>query len=60
MFWLGTASCVSLPLIGIFDEHMWPLPHGTSAVIFFACFGIYSVKLGNALYSNKNKYPAEE
>ena len=21
MFWLGTASCLSLPLIGIFDEH---------------------------------------
>jgi len=61
MFWLGTASCISLPLIGIFDEHMWPIPHGISAVIFFISFGIYSVKLGRALYANTDKYsPSEE
>jgi hypothetical membrane protein len=54
------ASMVALPLIGIFDEHMWPTLHGISAVVFFLCFGIYAVKLGNAIYENRDKYPQEE
>ena len=60
LLWLGTASCVSLPLIGIFDEHLWPLPHGLSAIVFFLTFGLYSVKLGRALYAHRDKYPDDE
>ena len=51
---------VALPLIGIFDEHMWSHIHGICAVIFFGCFGFYSFFLGRALYQNKDKFPASE
>ena len=50
LFNLGMISCVALPLIGVFDEHQWPIPHGISAVFFFVCFGIYCVQLGRYLY----------
>lgn len=60
MFWLGITSMVALPMIGIFDEHKWPLPHGISAVIFFLCFGVYSVMLGDSLNAHRNSFPADE
>lgn len=57
---LGTISCVALPLIGVFDEHQWGTIHGTCAVIFFGCFGIYCVLLGRYLSENKSRFnPAE-
>ncbi len=60
MFWLGFASMISLPMVGIFDEHQWPLPHGTSAVIFFITFGIYSVMLANSLNEHRAQFPQAE
>lgn len=57
---LGILSMFALPLIGIFDEHMWPKYHGASAVVFFSCFGFYSFFLGRCLYQNKDKFPASE
>ena len=50
----------SHPLIGIFDEHTRLLPHGVSAVEFFISFGIYLVKLGCAIRTNREKYPKDE
>jgi hypothetical membrane protein len=57
---IGLISCVALPLIGIFDEHKWPIPHGISAVTFFLLFGLYCIKLGRYLNQNKDKYPAKD
>ena len=57
---LGIASCVGLPMVGIFDEKAWGTLHGISAGIFFGCFGIYCYLLGHYLYNNKDKFPASE
>lgn len=57
---LGTASCVALPLIGVFDEHQWGTIHGICAVTFFGCFGIYCVMLAKHLTANKDKFNPSE
>jgi hypothetical protein len=60
MMYIGLASMVALPMVGIFDEHMWKTLHGISAGIFFGGFMIYARLLGNALYSVKDQFPADE
>ena len=60
MMYIGIASMVALPLIGIFDEKLWKTMHGVSASIFFGCFMIYSRLMGNALYETKSQFPVEE
>jgi len=57
---LGLVASLSLPLIGIFDMYKWNQPHKVCAVLFFGCFGFYCNLLANNLYSNKDKYPADE
>ena len=60
MFYIGLASMVALPMVGIFDEHMWKTLHGVSAGIFFGGFMIYARLLGNAIYEVRDQFPAEE
>lgn len=60
MFYIGLASLVALPMVGIFDEKLWPPEHGISAGIFFGGFMIYARMVGSALYSNILQYPADE
>lgn len=60
MMYIGIASMVALPMVGIFDEHMWKSLHGISAGIFFGGFMIYARLLGNAIYSVKEQFPADE
>ena len=50
----GLFSCLSLPMIGVFDEHKWKLPHGFFAVVFFLSFGVYAVILSKYLYNNRD------
>jgi hypothetical membrane protein len=57
---IGIISSVSLPMIGIFDMYKWMKPHGVFAVLFFLCFGAYSVMVSNAMAANISKYPADE
>ena len=56
----GLLSTVTLPLIGIFDEQRYTNIHGFCAGVYFLSFMIYGVILGQLLYSNRDKYPAEE
>ena len=60
MFYIGLASMVALPMVGIFDEKMWKTLHGISAGVFFGSFMVYARLVGVALYENKDKYPADE
>ncbi len=60
MFACGLITCVSLVLIGIFDEKMWSDLHNVIAVTFFVSFAAYAVSLGRSLYFNKEKYPVSE
>jgi len=60
LLFYGIFSIFSLPAIGLFDCHNWNKIHGTSAVIFFAFFGLYSYKLANYMSSNKDKFPTSE
>lgn len=57
---LGGLSCVTLPMIGVFDEHEFNPIHCTCAGIFFGSFGFYCILLGRALYQNKDKFPVDE
>eukprot|EP00347_Sterkiella_histriomuscorum_P021372 403334206 len=57
---LGILSCITLPLIGVFDEHEFNPIHCTCAGIFFGCFGFYCILLGRALYQNRDKFPQDE
>ena len=59
LYW-GLASSLSLPMIGVFDEHNWKLPHGFFAIVFFLSFGVYAVRLSGYLYSNRDKFPQSE
>jgi Frag1/DRAM/Sfk1 family len=60
MMYIGLASMVALPMVGIFDEHMWKTMHGISAGVFFGGFMIYARLLGNAIYEVRDQFPAEE
>ena len=60
MFYLGLAYAGATPMIGIFDENMWPQYHGVMAGIVFVCFMIYATMLASSLFANKDKFPAEE
>lgn len=57
---IGIASMVALPMVGIFDEHMWKTLHGLSAGVFFIGFMIYGRMLGNALYEVRAQFPQED
>jgi hypothetical membrane protein len=60
LMYTGAVSCVSLVLIGIFDEKMWSQVHNVVAFTFFLSFGAYAYMLGNLLYANRERYPKEE
>jgi len=60
MLYCGLVTCVSLVLIGIFDEKMWSDLHNVIAVTFFVSFAGYAIWLGRTLHANKNKYPEKE
>jgi hypothetical membrane protein len=60
MFYIGLASMVALPMVGIFDEKMWKTLHGISAGVFFGGFMIYARMLAVSMDANKSKYPADQ
>lgn len=47
---LALLACVSLPLIGVFDENKYLPIHLTCATTFFGSCGLYLILLGRALY----------
>lgn len=60
LYYIGVISMISLPMIGVFDMYKWSKYHGVFAVTFFLTFGVYSVLLGRAMYSAKDKFPESE
>ncbi len=60
LYWLGMASCLSLPLIGVFDEHDYKIVHGICAGIYFICMLIYSWNFARTLVKHKAVYPKED
>ena len=58
MMYIGIASMVALPMVGIFDEHNWGALHGTSAGIFFIGFMIYARMLAISLDNVKDQFDA--
>ena len=49
MLILGLVACVSLPLIGLFDEVNFGTMHGICAVVFFGSALIYEIWLTTEL-----------
>lgn len=54
---LALISCVSLPAIGFFDEHLYKTIHGVSAALFFGSTGFYAFIIGGVMAKNKDKFP---
>jgi len=59
MMYIGIASMIALPNVGIFDEHNWSTLHGISAGIFFIGFMIYARMLAISLDSVKDQFDAQ-
>ena len=60
LFYLGLTSCISLPLIGVFDCHNFRPFHYLFAGLFFLSAGIYSFSLANLMHINKSSFPPED
>ena len=60
MFYVGFTACFSMPLIGIFDEHMWRPVHYLCAITFFSTFGIYAIWIARTMFAHRESYPEEE
>ena len=58
MMYIGIASMVALPMVGIFDEGKKVL-HGVSAGIFFIGFMIYARMLACSLHNVKSQFDAQ-
>ena len=56
----GYVTCLSLPLIGVFDEHNYTPIHYMMAAFFFSAFGFYALNLGEVMYTNIDKFPKED
>jgi len=51
---LGTLSCISLPLIGIFDEVAFTTAHYSLALTFYSTCTIYALILTYIMHKHKN------
>lgn len=51
---------IAFPLIGYFDEHNYGLIHGIVSGIFFLGTVIYSNKLANLFWKNREHFPKEQ
>jgi len=58
MMYIGIASMVALPMVGIFDEHNYGAFHGISAGIFFIGFMVYARMLAISLDKVKDQFDA--
>jgi type IV secretory pathway VirB2 component (pilin) len=56
MMYIGMISMVGLPMVGMFDEHMWKTLHGISAGMFFGGFMIYARILSVAMNEVKDQF----
>jgi Frag1/DRAM/Sfk1 family len=57
LFYCGIISCISLPLIGVFDCHNFKHLHYFCAGLFFISAGTYLFSIANQMYINKGSFP---
>lgn len=50
LLYIGTAACIALPLIGIFDEHDYRPLHYFFAGVFFIGYTCYAVWMSQVMY----------
>ena len=60
MFILGMISVITVPMIGIFDEHNYELVHDVVAFIFFISTALYGFLLCRILYRHREKFSDKE
>jgi hypothetical membrane protein len=58
LYCLGFLSCISLPLIGVFDEKDYKLEHGLSAIVFFLSCCAYIFWLARVMQKYKAQFSA--
>ena len=56
----GIIACISLPLVGLFDEKEFGTMHGITAVAFFASAMFYEIWVTSELKNHKDKFPGYE
>lgn len=57
---LALISCISLPLIGFFDEHQFKLIHGIVSIAFFISTGVYAILMAEQMNKHKISFPGLE
>jgi hypothetical protein len=57
LFYCGLCSCISLPLLGVFDCVKWRPIHYTFASLFFVSAGTYTFTLAKLMKDNIEKFP---
>ena len=53
-------SCISLPLLGVFDCVKWLPIHYTFASLFFVSAGTYTFTLAKLMRDNKERFPIQD
>ena len=54
---IGTVLCISFPLIGYFDEHVYKSLHGFFATLFFSSTCFYANILAHELWEHRDRIP---
>jgi hypothetical protein len=60
LFVCGMTSCISLPMIGVFDCINFRPFHFLFAGLFFLSAGYYSYMISRLMYAKREFYPAED
>lgn len=60
LFYVGMTSCISLPMIGIFDCNNFVPFHFFFAGLFFLSAGYYSYRISNLMYEKKAYFPESD
>ena len=60
LFYCGMCSCISLPLIGVFDCVKFLPIHYIFASLFFVSAGTYTFTLAKIMKDNKERFPIQD
>jgi hypothetical protein len=60
LFYCGICSCISLPMIGVFDCVKFRPFHLTFASLFFVSAGVYTFTLAKLMHDNKERFPIKD
>ena len=60
LFYCGICSCISLPMIGVFDCVKFQPIHYLFASLFFLSAGVYTFILAKLMHDNKDRFPIKD